>query len=165
MDTTCKLRCMTSLYLLHGERILLLYRQGSRVIADSWVGAAGGHFEPEELNDPRACVLRELREELSLEESDICNLQMRYITLRRTEKGIRQNYYFFARLSGDEPPVLSSNEGILRWFSLNELEGLEMPRSARGVIDHYLSTGRHDHTLRVGITDGTGTQFTELPVC
>lgn len=165
MEYSDKLRCMTALYLLHGERILLLYRQGSRVIADSWVGAAGGHFEPEELNDPRACVLRELREELSLTESDICDLQMRYITLRHTEKGIRQNYYFFARLPGAEPPVLSSNEGVLRWFSLDELESLEMPRSARGVIDHYLSVGQHDHSLRVGITDDIGTHFTELPVC
>ena len=54
-----KLRNMTALYLLCGDEILLLYRQGSRVVGDSYVGAAGGHFEPAELNDAGACVLRE----------------------------------------------------------------------------------------------------------
>ena len=59
-----KLRQMTALYLVEGEKILMLYRIGSRVAEGKYVGSAGGHFEPEELNDPRACVLRELREEL-----------------------------------------------------------------------------------------------------
>ena len=58
-----KLRNMTSLYILKDDKVLLLYRQGSRVVNDKWVGSAGGHFEPEELNDARACVLREMQEE------------------------------------------------------------------------------------------------------
>lgn len=40
-----KLRNMTSVYLRKGDRILLLYRQGGRVVNDVWVGSAGGHFE------------------------------------------------------------------------------------------------------------------------
>lgn len=63
---TGKLRNMTSLYILKDDKVLLLYRQGSRVVNDKWVGSAGGHFEPEELNDARACVLREMKEELGL---------------------------------------------------------------------------------------------------
>ena len=77
-----KLRNMTSLYLTNGEKILFLYRIGSKVIADSYTGAAGVHFEKEELNDPKACVLRELYEETGLTENDIENLTLRYITLR-----------------------------------------------------------------------------------
>ena len=61
-----KLRNMTAVYLLHGDEILFLYRQGSRVVGDSYVGTAGGHFEKDELNDARACVLREAYEELGL---------------------------------------------------------------------------------------------------
>lgn len=60
-----RLRCMTAVYITRGEEMLLLYRVGSRVVAPSWCGI-GGHFEPEELNDARACVLRELREEAGL---------------------------------------------------------------------------------------------------
>ena len=49
-----KLRNMTAIYLVEGEKILLLYRVGSRVVGDSFTGTAGGHFEKEELNDPKA---------------------------------------------------------------------------------------------------------------
>ena len=61
-----KLRNMTSLYLTKGESVLCLYRIGSRVVGNSYTGAAGGHIEAEEYRDPRACVLRELQEETGL---------------------------------------------------------------------------------------------------
>ena len=51
---TAKLRNMTSLYIFKGDKALLLYRQGSRVVNDMWIGSAGGHFEPEELNYAKA---------------------------------------------------------------------------------------------------------------
>ena len=57
-----KLRNMTAVYLFREGKLLMLYRVGSRVVAPSWCGV-GGHFEQAELNDPRACALRELREE------------------------------------------------------------------------------------------------------
>ena len=78
-------RNMTSLHLVRGNEILLLYRQGSRVADGLWTGAAGGHFEEYELNDPEACVLREMNEELGLHREDIEDLNLRYITLRRTK--------------------------------------------------------------------------------
>ena len=60
-----KLRNMTAVYLFREGKLLMLYRVGSRVVAPSWCGV-GGHFEQAELNDPRACALRELREETGL---------------------------------------------------------------------------------------------------
>lgn len=44
-DNPGKLRNMTSLYLLCGNEMLLLYRRGSKVVNDLWIGSAGGHFE------------------------------------------------------------------------------------------------------------------------
>ncbi len=126
-----KLRNMTSVYLRDGERVLLLYRQGGRVVNDVWTSSAGGHFESFELNDARACVLRELNEELGLCESDIENLSLRYITLRRTKGEIRQNYFFFADIKSAVSRDLTSNEGITKWFSLDETAALEMPYSAK----------------------------------
>ena len=58
-----RLRNMTSLYITGERGILCLYRVGSRVANHKYIGSAGGHFENCEMNDPRACVLRELREE------------------------------------------------------------------------------------------------------
>ena len=48
-----KLRNMTSIYLFRGQEVLLLFRQGSRVVNDVWLGTAGGHFEEFELNEVR----------------------------------------------------------------------------------------------------------------
>lgn len=84
-----KLRNMTSIYITKGDKMLLLFRKGGRIVSDTWVGSAGGHFEENELNDPKACVLRELKEELGISEKGIRNLLMRYVTLRRIKGEIR----------------------------------------------------------------------------
>lgn len=115
-----KLRNMTSVYIRKQDKILLLYRQGGRVVNDVWVGSAGGHFETFELNDARACVLREMQEELGIAESAVTNLCLRYVTLRQAQGEIRQNYYFFADLMEDVDAHLVSNEGISRWFSFKD---------------------------------------------
>lgn len=162
-DNIGKLRNMTSLYLLCDGQILLLYRQGSRVVNDLWVGSAGGHFEESELNDAKACVLRELAEELSLPGSCLRDLELRYITLRRTNGEIRQNYYFFALLPGGTKMMLHSGEGILKWFPLEEAARLKMPYTAKYVMEHYLEKGRYDHLLYGGIAGSPGVVFTELP--
>ena len=49
-----KLRNMTSIYLFKGKKVLLLYRQGGRVVNNVWTGSAGGHFENDELKDRNA---------------------------------------------------------------------------------------------------------------
>ena len=81
---------MTSIYLLKDGKVLLLFRKDGRVVSDVWTGSAGGHFEEFELNDAKACVLREMNEELGLCEDNIRNLSLRYVTLRRTKGEIRQ---------------------------------------------------------------------------
>ena len=122
MDGT--LRNMASIYISKGNKMLLLYRQEGRVVNNVWVGSAGGHFEEYELNDARACVLRELQEELGIAEKEIENLRLRYVTLRRSKGEIRQNYYFFADLKNGVSEEMVSNEGISKWFPLSELTSL-----------------------------------------
>ena len=162
MNHTGKLRNMASIYIRHNDKMLLLYRQGSSVVNNLWIGSAGGHFEESELNDAKACVLRELKEELSMTEEMICNLELRYITLKQMDGEIRQNYYFFADLADNIPMQISSNEGIAKWFSLQEVPELEMPFTARYVINHYLETGMHNHTLYGGIAGGSQVIFIEM---
>ena len=155
-----KLRNMTSLYLVDDSGILCLYRIGSRVANQKYVGSAGGHFEPCELNDARACVLREMQEELGLTESDVEGLRLRYITHRLTGGEIRQNYYFFARLKEERP--LTSTEGTLRWVPYGQIPALEMPVSAKHMILHYVKEGRFTDKLYAGITEERGTHFVEM---
>ena len=155
-----KLRNMTSIYLVKDDKILLLYRQGSRVVNNVWTGSAGGHFEEFELNDAKACVLRELNEETGLTENSISELKLKYITLRNTKDEIRQNYYFFAKLNADIS--ISSKEGILKWFSLGEICNLDMPFSAKYVIRHYLAEGMNNEKMYGGVASKNGVVFTEL---
>ena len=152
-----QLRNMTSLYLVREGEVLCLYRIGSRVANNKYVGAAGGHFEKEELNDPRKCVLREMQEELGLSESDVEDLTLRYITVRLIDGEVRQNYYFFARLKEDRE--LHSTEGKLRWVPYEEVDALEMPLSAKPMILHYLKEGRFTDHLYCGVTEEKGTRF------
>lgn len=161
MDGT--LRNMTSIYISKGNKMLLLYRQGSKVVHDVWVGSAGGHFEEFELNDARACVLRELQEELGITENEIKNLCLRYVTLRRNKGEIRQNYYFFADLKEGVDREFSSNESVSRWFDFSELSSLEMPFTSKYVIEHYLNTGHKTDMIYVGVADGAKVIFTGMP--
>lgn len=157
-----KLRNMTSIYILKGDRVLLLYRRGGRVVTDVWVGSAGGHFEPGELNDPQACVLRELNEETGLTMNALEDLRLRYVTVRMVKGEIRQNYYYFAELKEGACETLSSCEGELQWFPLSEISDLKMPYTAQYMMDHYLETGRFDEKLYCGAAGEKGMVFTEL---
>lgn len=155
-----KLRNMTSLYLVDDTGILCLYRIGSRVANERFVGSAGGHFECDELNDARRCVLREAQEELGIQEQHLVGLRLRYITHRLKNGEIRQNYYFFARLK--RPCSLQSTEGQLQWVTYEDVHKLDMPVSAKHMILHYVERGRFDDTLYAGITQQDGTRFTAM---
>ncbi len=158
-----KLRNMTAIYLFKGDKVLLLFKQGGRVVNNVWTGSAGGHFEEFELNDAKACVLREMNEELGLCEDDIQNLALRYVALRRTKEEIRQNYYFFANLKEGISDDLVSNEGTVKWFSVKEISDLEMPYTAKYVLNHYCTVGRFSDKLYAGVTNENGVEFIELP--
>lgn len=155
------LRPMTAIYITRGEKILLLYRIGSRVVGNSYTGSAGGHMEAAEYRNPCACVLRELQEETGLTEDALDGLALRYITLRRKDGEVRQNYYYFAELKAGAH-VNDSNEGRLEWHDMNALDALPMPVTARHVVEHYLAVGRFDNKLYGGLTTAAGPVFAEL---
>lgn len=157
-----KLRNMTSLYIRKGDKLLMLYRTGSRVISDSYTGTAGGHFEKEELNDARACALRELQEETGLCELNIANLKLRYITLRLKNGEVRQSYYFFADINMEETGTLDSDEGRLEWFEEGDVLKLNMPHSAKYMMEHYLREGKYTDFLYGGVATEKGVEFVQL---
>ena len=162
MTHSGKLRNMSSVYIRSGNKLLLLYRQGNSIVQNLWIGSAGGHFEAAEYTDARACLLRELKEELDLEESSLTDLSLRYITLRYTNGELRQNYYFFARLSDNVVNTFSSTEGILQWFDLADVKLLDMPVTAAHVISHYIDCGQFDQELYGAIVEQTDCKFVKL---
>lgn len=153
-------RMMVSLFLLKGDQVLLLFREGGRVANHRWVAACGGHMEREELNNARAAALREMQEELGLWEGDVGQVRLRYITLRNAGDEIRQNYYFFAELETEKP--LSSNEGQLQWFDEDSALKLPMPLTAQPVLAHYFAEGKKTNALYGGIHDGKQMHFVPM---
>lgn len=149
-------RHLTSVYLVRQGSVLLLYRRGSRAIADSWVGI-GGHVEPGELTDPTAAALRELDEEIGVTADHLTDLALRYVAVRDTGAEIRTTYYFTAKLRPTAPLPTECTEGDLRWFELTtDPTQLDMPPTARLAFAHWLSTGRHDDALRLITVDADG---------
>ena len=156
-----KLRNMTAIYIMDHDKMLMLYRIGSRVVAPSWCGI-GGHFEKDELNDAKAAMLREMKEEIGLSEHDIENLKFKYVTLRMKNGEIRQNYYFFADLKEGSVLNAECNEGNLEWVPFDEVLKKDMPFTAKGMLEHYMSTGRFDDKFYGGITTEEGVTFIEM---
>lgn len=159
MDGT--LRNMAGIYIKNKEKMLLLYRIGSRVVQPSWCNI-GGHFESFELNDAMACALREVFEETGITESDITNLTFKYITLRNKNREIRQNYYFFADLKNQDLQLKFCNEGILEWVEIDKILDRDMPFTAKEVLRHYLSIGMYDKKIYAGIATEKQVLFNEL---
>ena len=157
-----KIRSMASVYLRRNNQLLLLYRQGNSIVSNLWIGSAGGHFEEWELRDAKACVLRELYEELSISEDVLYNLSLRYVTIRYADDELRQNYYFFADLLDYDIQTPVSTEGMTKWFSFHDMDALPMPFTARYVIDHYLQLGQFDDCLYGGIANEDGIEFKKL---
>jgi len=135
-----KLRNMATIYIKKDNRMLLLDRIGSKVVNRSWCGV-GGHFQPDELNDAKAAVLREMNEEIGLAETDLDNLDLRYIALRFVKDELRINYYFFADLKDSAKIHYDCDEGILEWVLFDEVNSRTMPYTAQRVMAHYLETG------------------------
>lgn len=155
------LRNMTAIYIIHNNKMLLLYRVGSKVVQPSWCGI-GGHFEKDELNNPKACVIRELLEETGITENDIGPVELKYITLRLKNNEIRQNYYYFTDLSNIEIDIKECCEGKLEWVEVNDVLARDMPFSAKECLKHYLSIGKQNNKLYAGVTTEKGISFIEL---
>ncbi len=159
--TDGKLRPMTAVYITSGEKILLLYRVGSRVVEPSFCGV-GGHFEKDELRDARACVLREMQEEIGLGEDALADMKMRYVTLRLKNGEIRENYYFFAELKPGMQIAQACAEGRLEWVDKNRVLERKMPHTAWHMLAHYLREGQYTDLLFGGITTQNGVVFTPM---
>ncbi|MEB8265328.1 NUDIX domain-containing protein [Mammaliicoccus sciuri] len=153
------LRSMTSVYIVRNDEILLLYRSGSRVLNDLWIGSAGGHFNNDELDKPYDCIVRELKEELNISLEDIKNLTLRYITLRKIGNEVRQNYYYFAEINEILEKTIESNEGNLKWFNINKLPLDEMPITSKEVLKHYVKNRKMSKNIYCGSVNDNNINF------
>ena len=82
---------------------------------------------------------------------------------RKTKGEIRQNYYFFADIKEHVDDNLVSNEGLCKWFPLEETGSLEMPLSAKYIMDHFRETGRRTDKTYICAARADKGDILELP--
>jgi len=146
------LRNMACIYIFHEDKVLLMRKTSSRIFSKAGVvlwTAVGGHFENDELNEPRACVIREMFEETSLREDDIENLTLKYLTMAIKDTEIRQQYIYFADLANLDAELDECDEGELHWIKVDDMFNLEMSISNTQVLQHYFQTGKDDNLVYV----------------
>ena len=140
---------MSAIYIFKDDEVLLIHKIKSRFFStDLWCGI-GGHFEKDELNDPETCILRELFEETSLQKSDIADLTLKYITMRKKDEEIRQQYIFFANLLNKNAVLQECDEGSLHWIKINDLSKLKMSYTNTQCLNHYFQQGHKDNLIYI----------------
>jgi 8-oxo-dGTP diphosphatase len=142
---------MASIIIINANRVLLLHKQTRYSDRPLWIPTAGGHFEAGELNDPEACLWREVKEELGLPSEVFVNVKLRYIALSNSGEQIRTNYYYFASLRNGISRELMNNEGELQWFALNEAKNCDMPLSLKVCFNHYLDVSCNDDYIYTAV--------------
>jgi 8-oxo-dGTP diphosphatase len=136
-------RNMAAAFLTCNNKLLLMHRDMNRTLAPGMWAAVGGHMEPEELSDPEAACLREVREETGITPEAIRDLRLRYVVLRRVDDEIRVTYYYFGELTR-EVPLAETSEGTLHWIDADKLPELPMTFSVRCILDHWLRSRDSD---------------------
>ena len=110
--------------------------KSSRIFPDFWV-PVGGHMEPDEINDPLKACLREVYEETGIKENNLKDLELRYITVRRKDNEIRNQYIYFANTR--VKTLSDTEEGKLYWIDQSDLLNLKMSVTNKTVLKHYFS--------------------------
>jgi len=156
------LRNMASVYIFNGNKVLLMKKNRSKIFSKPdtvlWC-PIGGHFENEELNNPDKCVIRELFEETSFKESDIKNLELKYITIRIKDMEIRQQYIYFADLANINAALSECDEGEMYWIKTDDIFKLEMSFTNTQCLSHYfqnIQNGKKDKFIYVGVSGISG---------
>lgn len=147
------LRNISMVYILNGESLLLIKQTGSRIFEDAFYCGIGGNFEPQEINDPTLCVLREMNNKTGMTWGDLSKLKLRYITTQMTEREIQQQYIFFAELTSKPDSLPPCDEGELTWIYQRDLFEQKMPFSDEQALRHYYSVGRYDDGIYAGCVE------------
>jgi 8-oxo-dGTP diphosphatase len=126
---------MATAFIFNQENVLMMKKTLSKWSNTEFWSGLGGHLEQDELNHPKAACIREIFEELGMEEHEIENLKLRYILLRIKENEIRQQFVYFGIT--EKTAFTNSEEGELHWINKNDLLQLQLSKIIHFMIEHY----------------------------
>ena len=115
------LRNMASIYLYdENSNFLMLYRIGSKAIKDSYIGTAGGHFEKEELNNAKACILRELKEELGVTFKPEEAIFLKEVKRERVPQNFKDLWLFKKDINIEDLTFPDGEATEAKWVNIDE---------------------------------------------
>jgi 8-oxo-dGTP pyrophosphatase MutT (NUDIX family) len=120
-----------------------------------WI-SIGGHFDDIDNGDPDKCIIRELYEESGLVLNELECFRLKYITLRQTEKELRQQYVYMANLKQGCKDIVESDEGILEWIKISDLFNRNMSVTNTALLNHYFKFGINDDFTYGGVATVEG---------
>jgi 8-oxo-dGTP diphosphatase len=152
----------TTLFLLRGERWLLLQRAPHKRFAPGrWTGL-GGRVEPGELGNLRGAALREFEEETGLSADALENLCLRRVLLHnRPGEPLTALVYFTARLNLDTRPRCT--EGTLHWVLPRDFAALDLIETTACVLPELvrdvLRAPQGEETVHLGTAHYQGAEL------
>jgi len=148
-------RITAGAFLVSGNKVLLIKRGLDKKLAPGLWAGVGGHMELSEIIDPRALNLietcyREVQEETGITKSDIKNLKLRYIAVRKLDTDIRFHHFFMGEVE-TEMPLPECEEGELHWVAMENICGLQMSESVKPVVKHWTANPNSDEIFMIAI--------------
>ncbi|MCK5129222.1 MAG: NUDIX domain-containing protein [Clostridiales bacterium] len=160
------IRNMTALYIIHENKILLMYKQKSRAFKNPLWVSVGGHFEEIDNGNPLECMKREMFEEINITMDDLQEFKLRYITLRKAKDELRNQYIYIAKLKEGVKVPNTTDEGILKWIDIEDLFNRTMSVTNTALLKHYFDIGIKTKYIYGGMVTQTDSdpyvEFTEL---
>lgn len=127
---------MAGAFLTYHDEVLMMKRGSHKKIApNSWAGI-GGFIEPHELNDPLTACLREIKEETGIDSKKIKHIELKYITIGKTNDVIEIIYYFHGELN-QRCEFIDTDEGMLHWLNIKDMKALPMSQLMRCIADRW----------------------------
>lgn len=159
-----EVRQMATAFLFFEENILMMKKTLSKITDVEFWSGLGGHIEPEELNYPKQACIREIYEESGFEESDLENLDLKYILIRIKEDEIRQQFVYFGK--SKRTNHINSDEGELHWIEKGAINNCRLSKIVSFMLEHYFENPNLNHVMIGTITldhdDEPQIQWSEL---
>ena len=111
-------------------RVLLAKRPEGKTLAGLWE-FPGGKLEPGER--PEQALIRELKEELSIDVTESCLAPLTFASHAYEEFHLLMPLYVCRRWKGD---VMSSEGQLLKWVRAKDLRNYPMPPADKPLIPH-----------------------------
>ncbi len=152
-----KLDCRTAIVLKHPDnnQVLLLRRAPFKKLLPNLITGIGGKVELDkgEGDDLEKALLREVTEETKIDTSTITEIELRLSTLHVVDSTQFIIFWFTGKFS-KVPENLSCKEGVLNFYSTDNLPLEEFTPHAREAIPFILSAA--DHNMHSGAFDTKG---------